>query len=333
MSFDYRDPNKAQAVMQNFVQRFLEIDIATSAEQATSTVAFLQDQANTLQRQIAALEGQITQIKSRNGSALASSGLQTTSNSGGYDAQISSLQSENRQLLAQARRPAAKNPVVAAAEAQLAATRATYSDNHPDVALAQQRLEEIRRIARNDATGSDDALIQAQIAANNATIAALGRARSEEASRASSTLSAQSRAPVIMEQVMQLDNRANTLRLQYQDVSQKLLSAQNSARMAQEQKGERLSIVDPPVVPDKPTSPNRLLLILGGLFGGLGLGLVLALMLELVLRPIRGVDQIGGMGLEPLAVVPTFTPDRPRRRGLFGFGFGRRRAPAGLTQS
>jgi uncharacterized protein involved in exopolysaccharide biosynthesis len=331
MSFDYRDPNKAQAVMQSYVQRFLEIDTATSAEQATSTVAFLQDQANTLQRQIAALEGQITQIKARNGAALASSGVPMTTNSGGYDAQIASLQSENRQLLSQARRPQPKNAAVAAAEAQLAVARATYSDNHPDVALAQQRLEEIRRLARNDAVGSDDALIQAQIAANNATIAALGRARSEEASRASSTLSAQSRAPVIMEQVMQLDNRANTLRLQYQDVSQKLLSAQNSARMAQEQKGERLSVIDPPVVPDKPTSPNRLLLIIGGIIGGLGLGLGLALMLELILRPVRGVDQIGAMGLEPLAVVPTFSPDRPKRRGLFGSG--RSRPRGGLVQS
>jgi capsular polysaccharide biosynthesis protein len=132
---------------------------------------------------------------------------------------------------------------------------------------------------------------------------------------------------------MQLDNRANTLRLQYQDISQKLLSAQNSARMAQEQKGERLSVIDPPVVPDKPTSPNRLLLIIGGIVGGLGLGLALALMLELILRPIRGVDQIGSMGLEPLAVVPTFSPDRPKGRGFFGFGFGRKRPRAGLVQS
>jgi hypothetical protein len=73
------------------------------------------------------------------------------------------------------------------------------------------------------------------------------------------------------------------------------------------------------------------LLIIGGIIGGLGLGLGLALMLELILRPVRGVDQIGAMGLEPLAVVPTFSPDRPKRRGLFGSG--RSRPRGGLVQS
>jgi hypothetical protein len=312
MRFGYKDPAKAQAVMQSYVERFLEIDTSNIAEQATSTVAFLQDQANSLQRQIAALEGQITAIKARNGSALASSGMATAANAGSYDAQIAALQSENRQLLRQARRPSASNPALTAAEAQLAAARAMYSDSHPDIAILSQRVEQLRRMPNSESGASDEALIQGQIAANNATIAALGSARSQEAGRASSTLAAQSRAPVIMEQVMQLDNRANSLRLQYQEVSAKLMSAQNSARMAQEQKGERLTVVDPPVVPDSPTSPNRPLLIGGGFAAGLALGLLLAMILEFVLRPIRGIDEIGGMGLEPLAVIPTFSPDKVR---------------------
>jgi polysaccharide biosynthesis transport protein len=330
MGYSYRDPVKAQAVMQSLVERFLEIDTANMAEQATSTVSFLQDQANGLQRQIAAIEGQITAIKGRNGAALATSGVPTSANAGSYDAQIAALQSENRQLLRQARRPAPTNSALNAAEAQLAAARAIYTENHPDIAILRERVEQLRQMPVTESAGSDEALIQSQIAANNATIAALGRARSQETARASSTMAAQSRAPVIMEQVMQLDNRANSLRLQLQDVSAKLLSAQNSARMAQEQKGERLSVVDPPVVPDSPTSPNRPLLILGGLGAGLGLGLLLALMLEFVLRPIRGVDQISGMGLEPLAVVPTFAPDRPRSTARFSSKQGRQ--PAGAAQ-
>jgi capsular polysaccharide biosynthesis protein len=134
-----------------------------------------------------------------------------------------------------------------------------------------------------------------------------------------------------MEQVMQLDNRANSLRLQYQEVSAKLMSAQNSARMAQEQKGERLTVVDPPVVPDSPTSPNRPLLVGGGFAAGLALGLLLAMILEFVLRPIRGIDEIGGMGLEPLAVIPTFSPDKVRsaRRNSMRTGRGSPRVSEG----
>jgi capsular polysaccharide biosynthesis protein len=145
-------------------------------------------------------------------------------------------------------------------------------------------------------------------------------------------MAAQSRAPVLQEQVSQLEARATTLRDQLREVSGNVLRAQNSARMAQEQKGERLSVIDPPSAPDKPVSPNRLLLIGGGIAGGLGLGVVLALVLEFLLRPIRGVGQIQSLGLEPLALVPTFVADLPpgakKRRGFFRLPALRRRRRA-----
>ena len=319
MSYDYRDPAKAQAVVQNLVERFLEIDTTNTAEQAGTTVTFLQEQAGNLQRQISAIEGQITSIKAQNGMALANTSLSTGGTPAGYDAQIGSLQSENRQLLAQLRRRVVtpRDPLVAQAEAQLAVARATYADGHPDVALAEQRLAEVRALARANVTpvDNDNALIQSQVAANNATIAALQRARSVETERMSSSIANQARAPVIMEQISQLDGRANALRGQYQEVAQKLVNAQNSARMTQEQKGERLTVIEPPVVPDSPISPNPLLLILGGLLLGAGLGVLLALAIEMILKPIRGVDQIEGMGLDALAVVPTFKPDKSRFLG------------------
>ena len=328
MSYSYRDPYKAQAIMQSFVERFLEIDTANSADQATDTLAFLQEQESGLRRQIAALEGQITTLKARNGAALAGAGMTPTSNPGSFDAQIAALQGENRQLLlAQTRRPppvpVVRDQGVAIAEAQLAAARATYSDGHPDVALAEQRLTVARRLARDNVPVApppvDDTMIRGQIAANNDTIAALSQARANDAMRASSTVAVQSRTPVLLEQISQLDSRASALREQYQQTSAKLVNAQNAARMNQEQKGERLSVIDPPAVPDKPTSPESWLLVLAGIVLGGGLGVLLALAVELILKPVRGVDQLNGLGLEALAVVPTFVPDKERHRSRFRF--------------
>jgi uncharacterized protein involved in exopolysaccharide biosynthesis len=326
MSFDYSDPTKAQAVMQSIVSRFLEIDATTMEAQATNTVDFLQDQSKRLQTQISQIEGQITAIKARNGVALASSGAMMPSTAGTYAAQIAQLQTDNRALAAQTRR-VAKDPAIAQAEAQLAAVRSIYADSHPDVVRARARLAELQSAPQSQSSGQDTALIQSQIQANNAQIAQLQQFAASDAARANSSMAASSRAPVVMEQVMQLDARAANLRTQLNDVSANVLKAQNSARMAQEQKGERLSVVDPPSAPDKPVSPNRLLLIGGGAGAGLGLGLVLALLLEFLLRPIRGVDQIRALGLETLSVVPTFVPDLPAgtRRRRFPTLFRRKR--------
>lgn len=312
MRFDYRDPAKAQAVMQTFVQRFLEIDSSNTSDRANATVGFLQEQTGTLRRQITALEGQISAIKARNGASLSAVGMPTFSDPGSFDAQIVQLQNQNRLLAIQARRPR-RNPQIVAAEAQLEAARAIYAENHPDVVLARQRLAQLRAAGDGTATTDqrdDDAAFRSQIDANNAAIATLGRSRSGEAARSSTSLAAQARGPAILEQVQQLDNRANVLRSQYQDAAANLLKAQGSARMAQEQRGDRLSVVEAPALPDEPVSPNRPLLIAGGLAAGLALGVGLALLIELVLRPIRGVAALENLGVETMGVVPRLTPSR-----------------------
>lgn len=321
MSFEYRDPIKAQAVMQSFVNRFLQIDNATRSDQATGTVAFLEEQASNLQRQLATLERRITSIKAANGLALSSVGTPNFSDTGSYDAQIATLQNQNRALQFQLQIQSRRTPPdsqVAAAEAQLAAARAIYAETHPDVLLAKQRLAQARQssVPENDTRDLNADAIRGQMEANNNTIASLTRSRASDSARSAASLATQSRAPVIMEQVIQLDNRANLLRQQYEEVSTNLLNARSSARMAQEQRGERLSVLDPPVVPDRPVSPNRPLLIAGGVAAGLALGIVLALVVEAVLRPIRGVGMVEDLGLEPLGVVPTLRHEGPKKKWL-----------------
>ena len=167
--------------------------------------------------------------------------------------------------------------------------------------------------------------IASQIAFNNSQIAALQAARAREAAQTSTILGAQSKAPAILEEVAQLQQKLEGMNVQYQGVSAKLLTAQANAKMENEQKGERLSVIDPPVVPDKPDSPNRPVLIAGGYAAGLGLGLALILALELLFKPVRGVDAVKAIvGAFPLVAIPTIiaaeTDKKPWYRRLWPFG-------------
>src|SRR5206468_7982355 len=153
---------------------------------------------------------------------------------------------------------------------------------------AKQRVSELRKT--NQQSGADDS-IQEQIAANNQAIHQLMGQRDETLTRANVAMAGQSRAPAIQEQAMQLENQAQALRAQYQTVSENLLKAQNSARMASEQRAERLTLVEPASLPDHPFSPNRPLLVAAGAAGGLAIGLLLALGLEFVNRPVRSPRQ------------------------------------------
>ena len=325
MSFDYSDPAKAQAVLQSFVSKFLSMDSADVEDLASLTVRFLQDQANKLQQQIADIEGQITSLKARNGAALAASGAAPLIDTGSFSAQITSLQSENRQLIAASKHGGNGETALAQAEAQLAAAQAQYSDSHPDVVAAKEKVKQLRQMTQNSDGGDS---LQQQIAANNQAIHQLMAQRDATLARANAQIAGQARAPAIEEQALQLESRANTLRNQYQGVSENLLKAQNSSRMASEQRAERLSLVEPANLPDHPYSPNRLLLSAGGAAAGLALGLLLALGLEFLARPVRSPKQLEQIGVPVIGIVPLIKT-KPRVTSRFPqFAFWRKRYAA-----
>jgi succinoglycan biosynthesis transport protein ExoP len=170
----------------------------------------------------------------------------------------------------------------------------------------------VRRNAPSGATGISP-MVQEQIRANNVAIAQLIAARNAAVERANSAMAGQASAPAILERAMQLENQANTYREQYREVANNLLKAQGSARLANEQRAERLSLVEPPSHPDTPHWPNRPLVIGAGAAAGLGLGFLLALLIELLNRPMRSPAQLQGMGLNVLGVVPVLQ-QKPRKK-------------------
>ncbi|HEY6869985.1 MAG TPA: Wzz/FepE/Etk N-terminal domain-containing protein [Novosphingobium sp.] len=318
LSFDYSNAAKAQAVAQDLMQKLLDLDSRGNVQQANNAAQFLDDQAKTLEAQIRDVEGRMAQVAGANGRALAARGITMMGGGGGsYDVQIAALQRDNATLLAQkeaARTADGRDPMVVAAEAQLATARAQYSDNHPDVAMARQRLAEARRLARANMNPAGSS-VDNQIEFNNAQIAQLRAAKGAEQAQVSASLSAQSRAPMVEQQLGQLQQQLTGLNQQYQTISAKLMAARAGVKADDQQISERLSVAEPPVVPDRPDSPNRPLLMGMGVLIGLALGLALILFFELQMRPIRSPKMLAQLaGVEPLGVVPVIGPLQPAVR-------------------
>lgn len=317
LSYSYSNPIKAQAVAQDLSEQVLQLDATRSTQQANATVQFLTDQQHSLQQQIAAQEQQIAAIKAANGSVLSSAGVTMLGGgSGSYDVQIAALQRENSQLLTQrnlANSADQRDPIVGQAEAALAAAQAVYSDDHPDVRLARQRLAEAKTLARKNVANIPVQAIDGQVSFNNRQIAALRSSQAGDMARLNATVGAQSRAPLILQQIAQLQQKLDALNEQSKGVSDRLLQAKAGMKAENEQLGERLSIVNPPVVPDKPSFPKRWLLIGGGPAAGLAIGLVFVLAIELLMRPIRDPASLTDLfGQVPLGVIPTISTRLPK---------------------
>ncbi|WP_228241735.1 Wzz/FepE/Etk N-terminal domain-containing protein [Porphyrobacter sp. GA68] len=322
LAYEYNDPRATQAVTQDLMDRILELDSSGNVEQATNTVQFLSDQSADLEQRIAQLQGELTAITAANGGVLSGAAAPVFGGgAGNYEFQIAQLQRDNVQLAAE--KTALSNadnrdPNVLAAEARLASLRAVYTEDHPDVAIAKRLLAQARQLSAENQRATPTDSIDRQIAFNNSQIAALRAAQAREQAIAGARMQAQSRGPLVQQQMANIQQELSGLNTQYQDVQQRLTMARAGVKAEDEQIAERLAVVEPPVVPDEPIWPNRPLILAICILGGLGLGFALAMAVELFFRPIRDPDSLAAItGEGPLAVVPVLTA-RPGRRASGG---------------
>lgn len=309
LSYEYKEPVQAQAVTQQLMERIVEVDSTTNTAQLTETVQFLTDQQSDLQRQIAEMEGQIAVFNQRYGGVLSSANSTLIGGAGaGYDFQIAALERDNYTLESQKsdlQTAQERDPAVVNAEAALAGARARYAETHPDVVIAKQRLEQARQFAQQNIDRLPVENIDRQIAFNQSRIAELRAQRAREMAQLNTAMSERAQAPAVQQQAAQMQQRLATLYQQNEEISGRLMAARAGARANEEQMGERLRVVDPPVIPDTPSWPNRPLVMGAGAGGGILLGILLALAIEVLLQPIRDPSSLVRItGSRPLAMVP-----------------------------
>lgn len=77
-----------------------------------------------------------------------------------------------------------------------------------------------------------------------------------------------------------------------------------STQMEVQDKATTFRIVDPAVMPIKPVSPNRVRMILVGIFAGLAGSLALLVLLDYLDSSVRDLDTLKSLGVPVLAIVP-----------------------------
>jgi LPS O-antigen subunit length determinant protein (WzzB/FepE family) len=129
-------------------------------------------------------------------------------------------------------------------------------------------------------------------------------------------------SPAVERDYITLLRELDSDQLKYREVQQKQEEAQLAENLEDEQKGERFTLIDPPLAPEEPVSPNRWLIVAVGLVVAIALGIGVALLLESKDHSVRNRQDLESLvQTAPLAVVPMiFTSEdyaRRRRRRSF----------------
>jgi succinoglycan biosynthesis transport protein ExoP len=222
-----------------------------------------------------------------------------------------------------------------ALRAERAALAEKYADSHPDLASLDQRIaalgndlarrpkppKAVPRLAESGADNPAYLNLLAQKEAGALEIAGLAQRRAELRAKVEDSERRLRQIPEVERQYLALARDWENAALRHRELRAKLMEAQIGEQLERKSKGERFSIVEPPLLPEKPIKPNRPVIAGLGLALALAAGLGYVLLRENLDATVRKAQHLVALaGVPPLAVIPHLDldaggrPGRTRRR-------------------
>jgi len=376
------DPAVAAAVANQLANLFIEENLRAREVHALGTTEFLEAQLAEARKRLEELEAKLGTYKLRHNGELPQQENMLISSVGRYQLQLQGVQeaiarTEQQKLLLENTLASAESsatalqqiveenavraggqsgertavPTSEILERQLAAVKARYKPDHPEVRTLEHLLEatkameqEARRAKKKTEVESDGQQagapgagpvrfnellvrerervenLKAQIAVAAKQLEALEAERHGIAQQLQSVLKRLERLPIREQELASLTRDYEITKANYQSLLDKRLAAEMATEMERRQKAERFTLLDPARPVDKPVRPNRALLLAVGLAASLLMGVGLALAVELPSGMVLGEWELPPQ-VVILGRVPTleagkgrFAPTRTRAR-------------------
>lgn len=210
--------------------------------------------------------------------------------------------------------------------AQLATLGDKYAAGHPDVIKLNKQIEALEdAIARQDTSKKAHKLaasqpdnpayitLQTQRDSFVQDIAAIGKKRQELKAKLADYEKRLSETPDVERQYLSLVRDYENASAKYRELKAKEMEAQIAQQLEKKSKGERFSIIEPPLLPEKPVKPNRMAIAFLGLVLAIAAGAGYVLLRETMDKSVRGLKGVVALtGAPPLAIIPLLETDDER---------------------
>ena len=329
VEFVHADPRMAMRVADRLATLFIEETVEAQESRVADATQFLETELEEARRQVEGREQALRRFKEEHMGTLPEqtpTNLATLQRLQLEQQQVSSsLQAARDRLSAlelSATGPAAGGPQseLAQLREELAALRARYTEEHPEVRTLAARLVRAERAASRSSADPAAAVLQQQLSQTRAEVEPL-KVRAAGIDRRIAALQARvDEAPRTEQLLSSLTRDYQKLNENYLTLLNKKLDAQMAQKLEERWKGERFRVLDPAYLPEQPVSPDPMLFLLGGVALGLGLGLGLAYVAEFLDRSVKDVDELeDALPYPVLATIPHVrrgaVPERRPRRG------------------
>jgi polysaccharide biosynthesis transport protein len=216
------------------------------------------------------------------------------------------------------------------ARAQLAQAVEKYGPDHPDRVRLAREVESLEAqiaaapptsnsqtdsiVPHVDADNPAFVQIQAQLAATLSDLKSVDGEVAKLHVKADEYQHDIRLAPQVEQQYRELTRDYDNTRIKYQELRSKLTEAKVAQNLEADRKGERFTLIEPPLPPEEPVSPNRPLILVAGFVLSLALTFGVLWLLETLDTSVRGrLDLLKLTGMPPLALVPHIGTEAERR--------------------
>ena len=329
VSFVGKNPEIVQQVANRLASLYKEENLAVRKRQATEASTFLEEEMKSVKDQVAELDAKIAQFKEEHIHELPELLEENMSGLDRMEMNIERLTDQLRSLkeregftqaqLAGVPRQSADKQRLDELKVQLTALQARFSDQYPEIIKTKAEIVDLEK--RLSVSDSEDSPQEGEPSPEESPIAADNPVYVNLASQLASTQAEielvkkqiedakQQRkeyqrriegTPRVEEEYRSLLMERDNTHQKYNDLMAKHMEAKVYKVMEEEQKAERFQIVDPARLPEKPSSPNRLAIILIGLVLSIGAGVGMAAFREFTDTSIRNENDLALMASFPV---------------------------------
>ncbi len=201
-----------------------------------------------------------------------------------------------------------------AARSKLAELQERYAPEHPDVQRQERKVRALERsIASSSAVKPTQSMranpayinIKTQLQSAEVEKQSLLIKRAQLEARMNKIETQLKNMPRVEQEYRDLSRDYENASAKYQEIKAKQLEARLAQSLEADNKGERFTLIEPPLLPEVPIKPNRPAIIVLGLLLAIGAGLGVAFLLEGMDSSITSRHSLLAVtGIPPLAVIP-----------------------------
>jgi uncharacterized protein involved in exopolysaccharide biosynthesis len=325
VSFQARSGQRAAAVMNEYMSVIQREDVESRTGRAGQTQEFFQQEVDRLNGDLATVSAKLIEFKTLNSDALPDGQPYRLGQQGilqeriaQSDREVSTLKAQRIRLVeifnatgqiqgVEGVKLTPEQKQLEDMRNQLSTAQTVYAPTNPKIKVLEGQIKKLEAVVAQQlgTVQSGASPLDLQLADIDSRVAALEEQKAQTQATLDKLNDAIARTAANGVQLEGLERDYSNIQTQYNAAVSNLAKASTGERIETMSRGQRLTVLEQPTVPNAPAKPNRILMAGGGTLFGILAGLGLIVLIEkLNSAPRRPEAIVRKLGITPLATLP-----------------------------